>query len=159
MKRVLLIPVFVVQAVFFSVLTLHRFVDGDEGFYLLASRLVLMHKKPYLDFFYTQAPLLPDVYALWMKCFQVSWIPARILPALLTALLGVLVYEHVCHVTRNWVAGLSAVVMFASSTLIFAWFPVVKTYSLAGLFLFSAYAVVSRVVPPPKLDTEDLGFC
>ncbi len=64
---------------------------------------------------------------------------------MLTALLGTLLYAHVCRQTRNWLAGLSAVVLFASSTLIFAWFPVVKSYSLAGLFLFSAYVIVSKL--------------
>jgi hypothetical protein len=104
-----------------------------------------MHKKPYLDFFYNQAPLLPYVYALWMKCSGISWSSARIFSALLTTLLGVLLYEHICSQTRNWIAGLSAVVLFASSTLVFAWFPVAKTHTLAGLFLFSAYVVVSRL--------------
>src|ERR1019366_5804668 len=113
--------------------------------YLLASRLVLMHKRPYLDFFYNQAPLLPYVYALWMKCSAISWNSARIFSAWLTTLLGVLLYEHVCQQTRNWRAGLSAVVLFASSTLVFAWFPVAKPFSLAALFLFSAYVVISRL--------------
>ena len=33
--------------------------------------------------------------------------------------------------------------MFASSTLIFAWFPIVGPYSLAGLLLFSAYVTLT----------------
>ena len=143
--KLLLVPLLLLQILFFAFIARHRFVDGDEGFYLLASRLVLMHKKPYLDLFYTQAPLLPYAYALWMKCFEISWASARTFSALLTTLLGVLLYEHVCQQTRHWLAGLTAVVMFASSTLVFAWFPVVKTFSLAGLFLFSAYVIVSRL--------------
>ena len=145
--KLLLVPVLVLQILFFAFLAMHRFVDGDEGQYLLASRLVLMHKTPYLDFFYNQAPLLPYVYALWMKCTAVSWTSAKLFSALLTALLGSLLYAHVCRQTRNWVAGLAAVVLFASSTLVFAWFPVVKPFSLAALFLFSAYVVVSRLSP------------
>src|SRR5664279_4231199 len=133
--KLLLVPLLLLQILFFAFIARHRFVDGDEGFYLLASRLVLMHKKPYLDLFYTQAPLLPYAYALWMKCFEISWASARTFSALLTTLLGVLLYEHVCQQTRHWLAGLTAVVMFASSTLVFAWFPVVKTFSLAGLLL------------------------
>ncbi len=143
--KLLLAPLFLLQVLFFGFISTHRFIDVDEGFYLLASRLVLMHKKPYLDFFYTQAPLLPYVYAIWMKCTAVSWISAKLFSALLTALLGTLVYGHVCRQTRNWLAGFSAVVLFASCTLVFAWFPVVKTYSLAELFLFSGYLVVIRV--------------
>jgi 4-amino-4-deoxy-L-arabinose transferase-like glycosyltransferase len=143
--KLLLVPLFVLQLLFFGFVAWHRFVDGDEGFYLLASRLVLMHKKPYLDFLYMQAPLLPYVYALWMKCFGISWNSARLFSALLTTLLGTLLYEHVCRLTRNWLAGLAAVVLFASSALVFAWFSVVKTFSLAGLFLFCAYSLVSRL--------------
>ena len=143
--KLLLVPIVLLQMLFFAFVALHRFIDGDEGFYLLASKLVLMHKKPYLDFLYVQAPLLPYVYALWMKCFGISWNSVRIFSALLTTLLGTLLYEHVCRQTRNWLAGLSAVVLFASSALVFAWFPVVKTPSLAGLFLFAAYAAVSRL--------------
>ena len=42
-------------------------------------------------------------------------------------------------------AGVSAAVLFVSCTLVFAWYPVVKTYSLAELFLFSGYLIVSRI--------------
>ncbi len=143
--KLLLLPLLVLQVAFFSYIALHHFVDGDEGFYLLASRLVLMHKKPYLDFFYTQAPLLPYVYALWLKLTSVTWVSGKLFAALLTAVLGTLVFADVCRQTRNWVAGLAAVVMFCVSTLIFAFFPVVKTYSLAGLFLFAAYFLAGRI--------------
>jgi hypothetical protein len=135
--------VFVVQLIFFTTVAFHRFVDGDEGFYLLASRLVLAHKKPYVDFFYTQAPLLPYVYGVWSKLAGVTWTSAKFLSALLTAGLGALLTEHIYHETRSWLAGLAAVVLFPSSSMIFAWFPVVKTYSLAAVFLFACYVVIS----------------
>ena len=143
--KLLLVPVLLLQTLFFSFVALHRFIDGDEGFYLLASRLVLMHKKPYLDFFYPHLPLLPYVYASWMKCFGISWTSGRLFSALLTTLLGALLYEHVCEQTRNWLAGVVGLILFASSTLVFAWFPLARTYSLAGLLLFSAYVIVSRL--------------
>ena len=66
---------------------------------------------------------MPYVYAPWMKFAGVNWISAKLVSALLTALLGTLLYEHVRQQTRNWLPGLSAVVLFASSTFIFAWFP------------------------------------
>ena len=87
-SKLVMIAVFVVQFLFFGYIALHRFVDGDEGFYLMASRLVLMHKKPYIDFFYTQTPLLPYIYALFLRCFGVTWFTAKLSAALLTALLG-----------------------------------------------------------------------
>ena len=83
--KLLLVPLLALQVAFFTFVALHRFVDGDEGFYLLGSRLVLMHKKPYLDFSYTQVPLLLHVYALRMMCTAVSWVSAKLFSALLTA--------------------------------------------------------------------------
>ena len=53
--KLLLVPVLLLEILFFTFVARHRFLNGDEGFYLLASRLILMHKTPYLDFFYQQA--------------------------------------------------------------------------------------------------------
>ncbi len=143
--KLLLVPIVLLQVLVFTFIVRHRFIHVDEGFFLVAARLVLMGKKPYLDFFYPQAPLLPYIYALWMKCFGISWAAGRQLAALLTCLLGALVYGHVCRLTRNWLAGVAAVIVFVSSTLIFAWLPIVAPFSLAGLFIFAAYVVVSRL--------------
>ncbi len=143
----LFIPVFLLQAGFFLFVSRHRLIDGDEGFYLLASRLVMQHRAPYLDFFYTQAPLLPYAYALWFKLTGLSWLSARAFAALPAALLGGLLYEHVWHETGNWLAGASAVVLFASSSFVFGWYPIVKTFALAVLFLFLAYLMLVRLSP------------
>ena len=143
--KLLIFLILVSQFLFFGFIALHRFVDGDEGFYLLASRLVLLHKKPYLDFVYEQAPLLPYVYASWMKLFGITWVSAKLFAALLTALLGSLLYAEVCRQTGKIIVGLSAVLMFAASGMIFGYFPVVKTYSLAVLLLFAAYTLAARM--------------
>jgi len=145
--RLLFIPVVFFLLCFFMFVARHRFVDGDEGFYLLASRLVLAGKTPYLDFLYTQAPLLPYVYGMWMKFMGLTWVSARTFSALLTVALGLAVYGQVCRESGTLLAGLSAVLLFATNTLVFAWYPIAKTYSLAGLFLFLAYAIVSRLSP------------
>jgi hypothetical protein len=42
-------------------------------------------------------------------------------------------------------AGVAAVILFASSSLVFAWYPIAKTFSLAVLFLFSAYVILTRI--------------
>src|SRR5215469_16697200 len=122
--NLLLAFVLLSQVVFFSFVAEHRFIDIDEGSYLLASRLVLAHKRPYLDFFYNQAPLLPYVYAAWMKCTQVSWVSAKFFSALLAAILGTLLCADVCRRTRSRTAGVAASILFLSSTLAFAWFPI-----------------------------------
>jgi hypothetical protein len=149
----LLLPVSLLLLCFFFFVARHRFIAGDEGFYLLASRLAQQHQMPYLDFFYQQAPLLPYVYGPWLKLFGMSWFSARSLAAVLSALLGLLVYEHVCHQTQRWVAGVAAAALYLSSTFVFAWFPIAKPYSLTALFLFGSYAIVARLLPasPPWL--------
>lgn len=146
-RKLLFVTVFAILLCFFLFVARRRFIDADEGYYVLASRLVLQHKVPYLDFFYQQAPLLPYAYGLWIKLFGVSWFSARSLSATLTAILGLIIYEHVCQETRSKVAGLAAVVLYASSTFVFAWFPLVKTPALTALCLFGAYVVVARVLP------------
>ena len=150
---VIFASVFLLQIAFFGFVALHRFIDGDEGSYLLASRLVLSHKTPYLDFFYNQAPLLPYAYAAWLKIAGISWHAGRMFSVVLSALLGMVLCEQAYHQTRRWFAAISAVILFASSALVFAWYPIVKTHTLAALFLFGAYVVVSRSsgVTAPRL--------
>jgi hypothetical protein len=80
-----------------------------------------------------------------MKLFGISWLSARSFSAMLTTILGLLIYEHVCRETEKWTAGVAAVIIFASSTLIFARFPIVTTYSLTGVLLFGAYAILTRL--------------
>lgn len=128
---------------FFHYVAGHRFIDQDEGSYLLASRLVLSHKTPYLDFFWNQAPLFPYVYAGWLRIAGATWSSGRTLSVLLSVLLGVLLFSYSYRQTRKCFSALFAVVLYASSTLVFAWYPIAKTHSLAALLLFAAYVVLS----------------
>jgi hypothetical protein len=141
------IPILLLMAAFFLYVSQHRLIDDDEGFYLLASRLVLQHRAPYLDFFYTQAPLLPYIYAAWLKLAGISWISARAFCALLTTAVGALIYWHVSRETGKMLAGACAALLFAASSLVFAWYPIVKTFALAMLFLFPAYMIFARLSP------------
>lgn len=142
--KLLLIPLGSFLLVLFLAVTRYRFIDADEGFYLLASRLVFLHKIPYVDVFYTQMPLLPYVYGPWMHFFGESWLTGRALSACLTSTLGMLLYAHICTQTGKWAAGVIAVLLFSSTTLIFAWLPIVKTFALSGVLLFACYMVASH---------------
>ncbi len=143
--KCLVLCVAVVQVLAFAYIARHRFIDGDEGAYLLASRLVLVHKVPYIDFFWNQGPLLPYVYGAWMSAAGVSWTAARFLCVLLASILGLFLYLHIREQTRSLLAALAGVAIFISSTMVFAWFPVVKTHCLAALLLFGAYLATCRV--------------
>src|ERR1035438_10029692 len=70
--------------------------------------------------------------------------PRRLLSAILTATLGTALFCEVRRQTGKWAAGLLAVLLYVSSTQIFAWYPTVKTYALSTLLLFLAYRTVIR---------------
>jgi hypothetical protein len=142
--RQLAILILLVQISIFLAVSRFRLVDGDEGFYLMTARLVTEGKLPYHDFLLTQMPLLPYVYGWWMRIAGMTWISARLLSAILTAALGTALYSEVCKRTGKSAAGLLAILLFSSSTQVFAWFTIVKTYALSTLLLFLAYRAVVR---------------
>ncbi|MDQ1459696.1 MAG: hypothetical protein QOI08_1180 [Actinomycetota bacterium] len=133
-----LVPAVIVAAVMVPVAAL-RPLDGDEGFYALAAKLVAHGKTPYVDFWFLQAPLLPYVYGTWERIIGESWYVLRSLSVVLTVALGCVIYWHVL---RRWSArrlALIAVLLFATTPLGFQWFPTIKTYALSTLLLFTAY--------------------
>ena len=142
--RMALIPVVLVQLGWFLVVARHRLIDGDEGFYLMASKLIWQGQMPYRDFFFTQMPLLPVMYGLWFQIAGTSWIAARALSAFFTTILGTVMYVHVSKETGKWAAGVIAVLLLVSSTHVFAWMTIVKTYALSTLLLFLAYITITR---------------
>jgi len=133
----------ILMAAVFVPMSLFRIVDGDEGTYLLVSRLVSEGQLLYHDFFYPQTFLLPYVYGGWMKLIGYSWYMARVLSAVFSIALGLLVYREAARLggARAW--GALAVVFFTFSSLVFGWYPLVKTFVLPTLLLFAAYAVLS----------------
>ena len=58
-----------------------RLIDGDEGFYATAARLVWQGKTPYRDFFFQQAPLLPYLYSWIWAIYPDSLLAMRLLSA------------------------------------------------------------------------------
>ena len=60
-------------------MALARPLDGDEGFYSLAAKLVGDGKEPYSDFWFQHAPLLPYVYGAWGRIFGDGWYSYRLL--------------------------------------------------------------------------------
>src|SRR6059058_952751 len=133
----------VLLAAVFVPMSLLRLVDGDEGTYLLVSRLVVEGQVPYHDFFYPQMFLLPYVYGAWMKLVSYSWYGARVLSAVFSIALGVLVCRQAARLAGARAWGVLAVVLFTFSSLAFGWYPLIKTFVFPSLLLFAAYAVLS----------------
>src|SRR5438046_1841324 len=124
----------VLLAAVFVPMSLFGLVDGDEGTYLLVSRLVIEGQLPYHDFYYPQMFLLPYVYGAWMTLVGYSWYGARVLSAVFSIALGLLVCRQAARLAgaRRW--GVLAVVLFTFSSLAFGWYPLVKTFVLPTLF-------------------------
>src|SRR5213594_1430 len=133
----------ILMAAVFVPMSLYRIVDGDEGTYLLVSRLVVEGRLPYHDFFYPQMFLLPYVYGAWMKLVGYSWYGARLLSAFFSIALGLLLYRQAAHLAGARVWGVLAAVLFTFTSLAFGWYPIIKTFVLPTLLLFAAYAVLS----------------
>ena len=119
-----------------------RMVDSDEGAFLIAAKLVADGKLPYQDFTYPQLPLLPYVYATWMKLFGASWYGTRFFAALLGITLGAAIYWQMVRLTARAPLALLVTGLFAASGLALSWYPTVKTLGLAALLLFLAYSII-----------------
>jgi len=135
--------------IFFGFISQKRLIAGDEGYYLFAARLVAEGQIPYLDFFYPQMPLLPYLYGGWMKLFGMSWESGRLLSALFCSLLALLIFLHVREIAGILCASI-AVILFASSGMVFPWFTLAKSYAAPTLFLFASYYLLYRYKKSPS---------
>jgi len=132
-----------------------RNVDGDEGFYALASRLTVKGHTPYLDFFYPQMPGLPYIYGLWMRIFGFSWASGRLFSILLYALSALLLSNylrlqgHNCQ-GHNWLSLLFLGGIYSGNGLLLAWTSVIKTFALTLLILVATFVALLRWVDSSK---------
>jgi 4-amino-4-deoxy-L-arabinose transferase-like glycosyltransferase len=134
--------VIVVQLIVFVPLATGRGFDGDEGFYAIAAKLVAHGHQPYFDFWLQYTPGLPYVYGAWSRVAGESFQDLRNLSVVLSVALGVGLYAHVAkRFSRR--LGLIAVLLYASSSLVFVWYSTYKSYALSTLLLFVAYACAS----------------
>ncbi|MDZ4784999.1 MAG: hypothetical protein SGJ02_02870 [bacterium] len=146
--------IFILSFAFFAKVSLLRLVAGDEGFYVLASKLVSNGNYPYLDFFYPQMPLLPYVYAIGNWIFyplakllsssqgSLIWESSRLFSSFLAAILSTLLFYRLnSRYGIYW--AVFGTFIFNSSTLTFAWFVTSKTFTLSTLLLFSTYLLTT----------------
>ncbi|HIB67358.1 MAG TPA: hypothetical protein EYO33_20200 [Phycisphaerales bacterium] len=130
------------QCVLFSVIAAHRLVDRDEGFYLMAAKLVAQGQTLYHDFAFSQMPLTAYLYGYWMAFTSVSWESGRLLSGLLTGILGGLIYGQVGRLTGKRSLAILAVLLFSSCSFTVGWMVLIKTYAVSNLLLFGAYCLL-----------------
>ena len=124
-------------------------LNHDEGWYLYAGRMVAEGRYPFIDFCYTQGPVLPFVYALITPLIAEHGVLAgRIFTAFLGAiaiLLSALLAMRMSAPGRRVTAATLVLVMTGLSLGHIYFFSVVKTYSLAALFFLGGLFCVARV--------------
>jgi hypothetical protein len=118
-------------------------LNADEGFYLLASRLVADGLAPYRDFGFTQTPLLPYANLPWLTLFGFDLMGIRL--AGLAWMLGGLAIGVAVLRRRGWPAALVFTGMLLASSRWIAFAVLGKTYAFAGLaVLVGTIALTSR---------------
>lgn len=138
--------VLVCLSVWLVPISIERLIDADEGYLLMAARLVGEGRWPYRDFFLPQVPLLPAVFAAVFAVFGRSWLVARVFAGVLAVTMGWLVYREALGATRRRTAGLFAAALFASSGSTIGWLTIVKGYGLSSLFLLLAVGLLGSAV-------------
>jgi hypothetical protein len=138
------LAVTVVQLLLFWAVSRFRFIDGDEGFYLIAARKVAEGSVAYRDFFYPQMPFLPSVYGTWMRFVGDGWFDGRMLSCIFAALTGTLVFEHLRRSIGSIWWALLGVLLFACSGLTLTWHTTVKTFSLSTLLLTGSWVLLEQ---------------
>ena len=122
-----------------------RPLDGDEGYYATAARLVSEGHTPYKDFFYPQMPLLPYVYAPFYKLVGSSLAGMRLLSVLLSALAlvvwGLFLRARFGDRPMFVIGGL---LLVALNPYLLSWNVTIKTYALSNLGVFAALWTVDR---------------
>lgn len=124
-----------------------RLIDGDEGFYLMAARLVAEGKRVYDDFFFPQMPLVPRVYGAWFSLVGPGWGAARVMAGVWAAATGLVLVLEARRRTRSPAWALAALALYLGSGYVLGWFTVAKTYGLAAFLLVSGVVAVQRPGP------------
>jgi 4-amino-4-deoxy-L-arabinose transferase-like glycosyltransferase len=113
-----------------------RPIDGEEGFYTTAARLVWEGKTPYRDFFYQHAPLLPYIYSWLWAIHPSSLLAMRLFSAACGGMAAFL--WGVCLVSLKRLpihAALAAFAVILLNPYWVSWNVVVKTYAVANLLM------------------------
>ncbi len=122
-----------------------RPLDGDEGYYASAARLVAEGRTPYADFFYPQMPLLPYVYAPFYKLVGSSLAGMRLLSVALSSLALVLwgLFLRARFPGRPMFV-IGGLLLVAFNPYLLSWNVTVKTYALSNLGVFATLWAVDR---------------
>ena len=146
-RRNRILMALIVLAFFAGTLALsrQRTIDGDEGYYATAARLVSEGQTPYLDFFYPQMPLLPYVYAPVYKLVGSSLVNMRLM-SVAAGVLSLILWGLILRRRRPEHSGiiLAGLALVAMNPYFLSWNVTVKTYALTNLAVFATLWALDR---------------
>ncbi len=128
---ILLISIYLVFAIFY---VFFGDMNYDEGWYLYASKAVYFGKTPYIDFSYTQSPLLPYIYGIPQLLFGPSLYVGR-LTSLFFGILTCIFTIKVAEKFGGKVGAVIALALISLSPFTIYFFTIVKTYALTAFFI------------------------
>jgi hypothetical protein len=133
----------IAEIVFF--LFFRRF-NLDEGWYLWASKLVYEGKLLYTDFAYTQTPLLPYAYGVFLRLFGEGTAQGRLFTGILTLCVWGLSVAY-CRKAAGAKGAFWAMALLGASLFALAQFTYTATYALCSLLLVSALYISFHPAP------------
>jgi Dolichyl-phosphate-mannose-protein mannosyltransferase len=124
----------------------------DEGFHLLAARLIKSGKSPFLDFCFPQAPLNAYWNALWLWIFGDSWRVTHVVATLVTLGAAVLLIRFLFarFPDSDWrgPAAIVAILLFGLNMLVLQYGSIAQGYAMCVFMiagaLFASAAAVER---------------
>lgn len=125
----------------------YRFIAPDEGFYLIAAKMISAGSVPYHDFFFPQMPLLAYLFSGWFELFGTTWDVARAGVGLIWCAIGILLFLRV-RATTSLPLAVFALVLFVCNNMILGWMSTAKTYGASTLFTLLAYLTITNREKP-----------
>ena len=123
-------------------------LNQDEGWYLYAAQLVASGQWPYVDFAFTQGPVMPLVYALFKPIITAGGLAGG---RLITALLGLIAAGLAARLAARLVntelrtsAALATFILISINVYQSYFCTVVKTYSLTALLLMLGFLALAE---------------
>jgi hypothetical protein len=122
----------------------------DEGFHLLAARLIKSGKTPYIDFAFPQAPLNAYWNAMWLRLFGDSWRAAHAIATLLSFGAFVLVARFLLKRFPDpaWrrSAAFAGFAMFALNMLVLQFGTIAQAYGFCIFMMAAAHLASAAAV-------------
>ncbi|MBI5048543.1 MAG: hypothetical protein HZB54_06325 [Deltaproteobacteria bacterium] len=121
----------------------YRFVDGDEGGYLVVSKEVINGRIPILDINAHNQPLLYYFYGLWMKIFGFTIPAARSLSAATVFIVGLLIFYWVYKFSKKYWAAVISYILFIINLTFYKVNISVKPFPLSNFFIFASFVILT----------------